>query len=87
MYTYIQSRFYRAPEIILGEAINFNFLGIPYTTSIDIWSFGCMMFELYMGYPLFPSESEGDLLSIMMELKGIPPTYLIEVFEKLLRLF
>jgi dual specificity tyrosine-phosphorylation-regulated kinase 2/3/4 len=31
VYTYIQSRFYRAPEIILG---------IPYTTAIDMWSFG-----------------------------------------------
>lgn len=31
MYTYIQSRFYRSPEVILG---------IPYTTAIDMWSFG-----------------------------------------------
>jgi dual specificity tyrosine-phosphorylation-regulated kinase 2/3/4 len=49
IYTYIQSRFYRAPEIILG---------IPYTTGIDMWSFGCIMAELYTGYPLFPGENE-----------------------------
>jgi len=49
IYTYIQSRFYRAPEIIMG---------IPYTTAIDIWSFGCIVAELYTGYPLFPGEDE-----------------------------
>ena len=34
IYTYIQSRFYRAPEIILG---------IKYTPAIDMWSFGCVL--------------------------------------------
>lgn len=45
MYTYVQSRFYRAPEVLLG---------LPYETNIDMWSFGCILAELYMGYPLFP---------------------------------
>ena len=40
VYTYIQSRFYRAPEIILG---------IPYTPAIDMWSFGCILVELFTG--------------------------------------
>ena len=44
IYTYIQSRFYRAPKIILG---------IAYTWAIDMWSFGWILFELYTGYPLF----------------------------------
>ena len=48
VYTYIQSRFYRAPEIILG---------IPYTNGIDIWSLGCILAEHYTGYPLFPVEN------------------------------
>ena len=64
IYTYIQSRFYRAPEIILG---------IPYTTGIDMWSFGCILAELTTGYPLFPGESEAEQLLCMMEVKGIPP--------------
>jgi dual specificity tyrosine-phosphorylation-regulated kinase 2/3/4 len=51
IYTYIQSRFYRAPEVILG---------IPYTQAIDMWSFGCILAELYAGYPLFPGENEQD---------------------------
>ena len=49
IYTYIQSRFYRAPEIILG---------VPYTTAIDMWSFGAIIAELFTGFPLFPGESE-----------------------------
>ena len=64
IYTYIQSRFYRAPEIILG---------IPYTTGIDMWSFGCILAELTTGCPLFPGESEAEQLLCMMEVKGIPP--------------
>lgn len=47
IYTYIQSRFYRAPEIIFG---------IPYTCAIDIWSLGCILVELHNGFPLFPGE-------------------------------
>ena len=45
IYTYIQSRYYRAPEITLG---------VQYDTRIDIWSTGCILAELYTGVPLFP---------------------------------
>ena len=64
IYTYIQSRFYRAPEIVLG---------IPYTAAIDMWSFGCILYELYVGQPLFPGEDEKDHMALMMEVKGVPP--------------
>jgi len=64
IYTYIQSRFYRAPEIVLG---------IPYNAAIDMWSFGCILYELYVGYPLFPGEDEKDHMALMMEVKGVPP--------------
>ena len=40
VYTYIQSRFYRAPEVVLGA---------KYATPIDIWSFGCILAELLTG--------------------------------------
>ena len=63
VYTYIQSRFYRAPEIILG---------IPYTCSIDMWSFGCIMAEFCIGFPLFPGEDEMEQLAMMMEVCGVP---------------
>jgi dual specificity tyrosine-phosphorylation-regulated kinase 2/3/4 len=68
MYTYIQSRFYRAPEIILG---------LSYTTSIDIWSFGCILVELYTGRPLFPGENEAEQIQCMMEVLGIPDMVLL----------
>ena len=73
IYTYIQSRFYRAPEIILG---------IPYTTAIDMWSFGCIMAELYTGYPLFPGENEAEQLAYVMEIQGVPPDYLIDLSSR-----
>ena len=63
LYTYIQSRFYRAPEIILG---------IPYSTKIDVWSFGCILAELHTGNPLFPGESEAEQLLCIMEVLGVP---------------
>ncbi|KDR18363.1 dual specificity tyrosine-phosphorylation-regulated kinase 4 isoform X2 [Zootermopsis nevadensis] len=64
MYTYIQSRFYRSPEVILG---------LPYGTAIDMWSLGCILAELYTGYPLFPGENEVEQLACIMEVLGTPP--------------
>ena len=69
VYTYIQSRFYRAPEIILG---------IPYTTSIDIWSWGWILAELFWGYPIFAGESEMDQLGLIMEICGVPPENVLD---------
>ena len=69
MYTYIQSRFYRAPEVILGATF-----GMP----IDMWSLGCILAELLTGYPLLPGEDEADQLSCIIELLGIPPKKIIE---------
>lgn len=48
---YLQSRFYRSPEIILG---------FPYTIAIDMWSVGCIMYELHAGRPLFNGKNELD---------------------------
>ena len=69
MYTYIQSRFYRSPEVILG---------MSYNMAIDMWSLGCILAELYTGYPLFPGENEQEQLSCIMEIQGVPDRYLIE---------
>ncbi|PAA83335.1 hypothetical protein BOX15_Mlig032701g2 [Macrostomum lignano] len=73
IYTYIQSRFYRAPEVILGGKY-----GMP----IDMWSLGCILAELYTGYPIFPGEDEGDQLACMMEVLGMPPARLLEVSKR-----
>lgn len=69
VYTYIQSRFYRAPEVIVG---------IPYDCGIDMWSFGCIQAELYIGYPIFPGENEVDQLACIMEVCNVPPADVLE---------
>jgi len=69
VYTYIQSRFYRSPEVILG---------LPYDMAIDMWSFGCILAELYTGYPIFPGENEVEQLACIMEVQGLPPRSMIE---------
>ena len=73
IYTYIQSRFYRAPEVILGG---------KYGLAIDIWSLGCILAELHTGYPLLPGEDEGDQLATMIELLGMPPQELTSVCKR-----
>ncbi|KAJ5167814.1 uncharacterized protein N7482_003408 [Penicillium canariense] len=69
VYTYIQSRFYRSPEVILGMSY-----GMP----IDMWSLGCILAELLTGYPIFPGENEQEQLACIMEVFGPPEKHLIE---------
>lgn len=69
VYTYIQSRFYRSPEVILG---------MTYGMPIDMWSLGCILAELYTGVPIFPGENEQEQLACIMEVFGPPEKHLIE---------
>jgi dual specificity tyrosine-phosphorylation-regulated kinase 2/3/4 len=69
VYTYIQSRFYRSPEVILG---------MTYGMPIDMWSVGCILSELFTGYPIFPGENEQEQLACIMEVFGPPEKHLIE---------
>uniref|UniRef100_A0A182QRU0 dual-specificity kinase n=1 Tax=Anopheles farauti TaxID=69004 RepID=A0A182QRU0_9DIPT len=68
VYTYIQSRFYRAPEVILGA---------KYDMAIDMWSLGCIVAELYTGSALLPGEDEYDQMACIIELLGMPPLKLL----------
>lgn len=57
-FSYIQSRFYRSPEVLLG---------LPYGLDIDMWSLGCIVAELYLGLPLFAGTSELEQLHLIQE--------------------
>ncbi|CEP64474.1 serine/threonine protein kinase YAK1 LALA0_S11e04984g [Lachancea lanzarotensis] len=70
LYTYIQSRFYRAPEVILG---------IPYSTGIDMWSLGCIIAELFLGIPIFPGSSEFNQITRIVNTLGLPPTWMLDM--------
>ncbi|KAK5104983.1 dual specificity protein kinase yak1 [Lithohypha guttulata] len=70
VYTYIQSRFYRSPEVLLG---------LPYSSAIDMWSLGCIVVELFLGLPLFPGSSEYNQVSRITEMLGLPPTWMLEM--------
>ena len=52
-------------------------MGIPYTAAIDMWSFGCILTELFTGVPLFPGESEQEQLSLIMEVIGLPSSSIL----------
>lgn len=64
VHSYIQSRYYRSPEVILCG---------KYGPSIDMWSLGCILAELSIGRPLLDGENEGDQLACMIELLNVPP--------------
>uniref|UniRef100_A0A669EWR8 Serine/threonine-protein kinase PRP4 homolog n=1 Tax=Oreochromis niloticus TaxID=8128 RepID=A0A669EWR8_ORENI len=65
---YLVSRFYRAPEIIIGK---------PYDYGIDMWSVGCTLYELYTGKILLPGSSNNHMLKLAMDLKGKMPNKMI----------
>lgn len=78
LYSYIQSRYYRAPEIVLG---------IPYTHAIDMWSFGCVLCELANGYPIFPASSEGELLERIIEYLGPVPQDVLAKGKRVIKFY
>ncbi|KAJ3140437.1 Dual specificity tyrosine-phosphorylation-regulated kinase 1A [Physocladia obscura] len=64
-----ENRFYRSPEVILGHS---------YTMSIDIWSLGCILYELFSGEPLFSGQTEHDQLIRIIDLLGLPPRSMLD---------
>ena len=43
-----------------------------YHMAIDMWSLGCILAELYTGFPIFPGENEQEQLACIMEVLGVP---------------
>ncbi|CEM31993.1 unnamed protein product [Vitrella brassicaformis CCMP3155] len=56
---YVATRWYRAPELLLGDT--------TYGKEVDLWAIGCITGELIDGNPLFPGESEMDQLFIIQK--------------------
>uniref|UniRef100_A0A8C8HL17 non-specific serine/threonine protein kinase n=1 Tax=Oncorhynchus tshawytscha TaxID=74940 RepID=A0A8C8HL17_ONCTS len=76
--TYLQSRYYRAPEIILG---------LPFCEAIDMWSLGCVIAELFLGWPLYPGASEYDQIRYISQTQGLPAEFLLSAGTKTTRFF
>lgn len=66
---YLVSRFYRAPEVILG---------IPFDYAIDMWSIGCTLFELYTGRILFAGADNNQMLRAIQECRGKFPIRMLK---------
>ncbi|KAM9014904.1 homeodomain-interacting protein kinase 3 isoform 2-T4 [Ara ararauna] len=76
--TYLQSRYYRAPEIILG---------LPFCEAIDMWSLGCVIAELFLGWPLYPGALEYDQIRYISQTQGLPGEQLLNMGTKTARFF
>ena len=77
-FSYVQSRFYRCPEVLLG---------LPYDAAVDMWSFGCILVELLTGRPLFPAHDERHLLEYFVLRIGNIPDHMITNSTKAKRFF
>lgn len=74
MTDYVATRWYRAPELLLGSS--------NYGKEVDYWAIGCIMGELTDGQPLFPGESEIDQLYLIQKMIGPLTPEQKEIFAK-----
>ncbi|BAM39209.1 protein kinase [Theileria orientalis strain Shintoku] len=64
MTDYVATRWYRAPEILVGST--------KYTKGVDMWAIGCIFGEMLMGKPLFPGSSTINQLGKVITFTGMP---------------
>ena len=77
-HTYIQSRFYRSPEVLIG---------LPYDSAIDMWSLGCVAAELFLGLPILPGAHEHDQLGRICEMIAKVPDCMLDHGSKASKYF
>lgn len=82
---YVCSRFYRPPEVILGlpysqspilKLLNLIFFNLGHP--MDLWSIGCVIYELFTGKYLFPGRDNNGMLKCMMDVKGPFPKKMLK---------
>jgi dual specificity protein kinase CLK2/3 len=82
--TVVSTRHYRAPEVILGKIFFFRltltyifmlffFLELGWAQPCDVWSIGCIIFELYLGITLFQTHDNREHLAMMERILGSIP--------------
>lgn len=71
---YISTRWYRAPECLLTEG--------HYTYKMDLWSVGCVFFEVTALFPLFPGSNELDQVHRIHNVLGSPPPEVLDRLKK-----
>ena len=62
-------------------------MGLPYDMSIDMWSLGCILVEMHTGEALFNGSNEQDQIYKIVEVLGIPPSFMLEESPKAARFF
>lgn len=72
-HTYIQSRFYRSPEVLIG---------LTYDSAIDLWSLGCVAAELFLGLPILPGVHEHDQVGRICEMIADIPDWMLDQGSK-----
>lgn len=70
---YVATRWYRAPEILLGST--------QYTKGVDMWAVGCILGEMLAGKPIFPGTSTMNQLDLILEVTGRPAPADIEAIS------
>ncbi|XP_061179583.1 cyclin-dependent kinase-like 5 isoform X2 [Saccostrea echinata] len=71
--TIVSTRHYRAPEVILE---------MGWAQPCDVWSIGCIMFELYTGFTLFQTHDNKEHLAMMERILGTLPYRMIKKTKK-----
>jgi cyclin-dependent kinase-like len=59
---YVSTRWYRSPELLVGDA--------NYNKTVDTWAIGCIYAEMFNGIPLFPGDSDLHTLKLIIDLMG-----------------
>lgn len=72
-FSFSSFRFYRAPEILLG---------LPFCEKVDMWSLGCVLAELFLGWPLYPGKSELEQVRYICETQGLPQAHFLNIATK-----